>query len=170
MWPKLRQRKEAIAVLWLLLWAVWLIANASWSVEIVLIGGLLSLLVALIFTLQSDSWRSINLKPQGIYHFIAYTAVFLRELVLANINVMRLVFSPRIDIQPGVIRIDTKLRSPIGRLALANSISLTPGSLVLDVENDTLVVHWLDLQTLNREEASQIIAGPYENHLEQVFG
>ena len=55
-------------------------------------------------------------------------------------------------------------------IALANSIALTPGSLVMDIEGDTLFVHWLDVQTTDPDEATRIIAGPFEKHLEKVFG
>ena len=54
-------------------------------------------------------------------------------------------------------------------LALANSIALTPGSLVLDLEGDTLFIHWLDVQTDDPEETKRLIAGPFEDHLEKVF-
>jgi multicomponent Na+:H+ antiporter subunit E len=58
----------------------------------------------------------------------------------------------------------------VGRLALANSIALTPGSLVLDLDGDTLTVHWLDVKTTDPEEATRIIVGPFEADLEKTFG
>ena len=66
-------------------------------------------------------------------------------MVKANINMLRQVYSPRIAIRPGVVEVKTRLTSPIGRLALANSIALTPGSLVLELEGDSLFIHWLDV-------------------------
>lgn len=156
--------------LWLLLWAIWLVANSSLATDVMITGGVISLAIAWLFASRSSAWQGVALTPGAVYHFIVYTAVFFRELVLANINVVRWVYSPRLDIRPGVVRIDTRLKTPIGRLALANSIALTPGSLVLDVEGDTLVIHWLDVQTTDRNEATQMIAGPYERHLEKIFG
>lgn len=82
---------------------------------------------------------------------------------------LRYVYSPRIAIKPGVVEVKTRLKSPIGRLALANSIALTPGSLVLDFDGDKLYVHWLDVPTHDPEEARRRIAGPFEDHLEKVF-
>jgi multicomponent Na+:H+ antiporter subunit E len=99
-----------------------------------------------------------------------YTGVFAIELVRANINMMRYVYSPRIDIRPGVVKIRTELKSPIGRLALASSIVLTPGSLVLNIEDGVLFVHWLDVKTTDLDEATRIIAGPFEADLEKAFG
>jgi multicomponent Na+:H+ antiporter subunit E len=96
--------------------------------------------------------------------------VFAIELVKANINMMRYVYARRIDIHPGIVKVKTRLKSPIGRLALANSIALTPGSLVMDIDGDTLFVHWLDVQTTDTDEATRIIVSPFEGHLEKVFG
>ena len=54
--------------------------------------------------------------------------------------------------------------------AVANSIALTPGSLVIDIEGDSLFVHWLDVKTTDPEQATRLIAGPFEEHLEKTFG
>jgi multicomponent Na+:H+ antiporter subunit E len=96
--------------------------------------------------------------------------VFVREMMRANLNMLRYVYARRIDIDPGIVKIRTRLKTPVGRLALANSIALTPGSLVVDMEADTLTVHWLDMQTADPEEAARLIAGPFETDLEKTFG
>ena len=83
---------------------------------------------------------------------------------------LRYVYSPRIDIHPGIVRINIRLKSPIGRLALANSIALTPGSLVMAIKDDALFIHWLDVKTVDPEIATEMIAGPFEKHLGEVFG
>ena len=54
--------------------------------------------------------------------------------------------------------------------ALANSIALTPGSLVMDLRGDALFIHWLDVRTTDTEEATRMIVGPFEKHLGAVFG
>jgi multicomponent Na+:H+ antiporter subunit E len=96
--------------------------------------------------------------------------VFLVELVRANINMMRYVYAPHVSVNPGVVKVKTRLKSPIGRLALANSISLTPGSLVLDISEDELTVHCLDTRTIDATDPSRTIARPFEKHLEKSFG
>ncbi|MGO4838457.1 Na+/H+ antiporter subunit E, partial [Rhizobiaceae sp. 2RAB30] len=88
----------------------------------------------------------------------------------ANLNMLRYVYAPRIDIRPGVVKVHMPLESPFGRLALANSIALTPGSLVMDVRGDTMFIHLLDVGTTDPDEVTEIIVGPYRRHLEVVFG
>ena len=75
-----------------------------------------------------------------------------------------------LDVDPGVVTVKTGLKSPIGRLALANSISLTPGSLVLDISEEGLTVHCLDMRTIDANDPSRTIARPFEKYLEKSFG
>ena len=156
--------------LWLLLTFLWIAANSSLAVESVASGVLISAALAFIFTRKTGVWQGIRFSPARLYHFIRYTGVFAVELVRANISMMRYVYAPRIDIKPGIVKIKTGLKSPLGRLALANSIALTPGSLVLDIEDDVLLIHWLDVKTIDPDEATRMIAGPFEAELEKAFG
>ncbi len=151
------------------LFVVWLVVNSSMEAPIVAVGALVSLVLASIFMRRGDVWK-ITVTPAKVLHFIAYTGVFLVELVKANMNMLRYVYAPRIIIRPGIVKVKMSLKSPIGRLALANSIALTPGSLVMDLKGDALFIHWLDVKTTDPEEASQMIIGPFEKHLGAVFG
>lgn len=160
---------QSLVILWGFLFVVWLIVNSSAEPPILATGALASLAVAAIFVRRGDVWR-IRLTPRKVFHLLAYTGVFLVELVKANINMLRYVYAPRIDIRPGVVKVRMPLKSPIGRLALANSIALTPGSLVMDLRGDALFVHWLDVGTTDPEEATRMIISPFEKHLEAVFG
>lgn len=156
--------------LWLLLTAIWFAANSSLAIESIVTGALISGVLAFVFVRHFPAWADIRFTPSRLIHFVRYTGVFAREMVRANLAMLRYVYAPRIDIDPGIVRIRTRLKTPVGRLALANSIALTPGSLVVDMEGDTLTVHWLDVQTSDPEEAARLIAGPFESDLERTFG
>lgn len=169
---KQRQRELPHGFVWLavLLTFLWFAANLSLAPEALVTGALISTVLAYAFTRKRGVWRDFHLSPRRVYHFVLFTCVFLVELVRANINVMRHVFSPRINIKPGIVRIKTKLKTRVGRLALANSIALTPGSLVIDIKDDELFVHWLDVKTTDTDEATRAIAGAFEEHLGKTFG
>lgn len=81
---------------------------------------------------------------------LCYVPVFLFDLFKATAQVALLSLSPRIDIRPGIVRIDSKLKSKTAVVALANNITITPGTLTVDVDmsRHDLFVHCLDLQTL----------------------
>ncbi len=159
-----------LAALWLLLLVLWIVFNASAAPAILLVGVLAAGVIAWIFTTRSAVWSDVRLTPLRLYHFLCYAGVFLVEMVKANLGMLRYVYAPRIDIHPGIVRIDLRLSSPIGRLALANSIALTPGSLVMDIEDDALFIHWLDVRTTDAEQATEMIAGAFDKHLGKVFG
>ena len=74
---------------------------------------------------------------------LAYLPWLLREIWVANIQVVKLVLDPALPIDPVIVRLRTRFSSDFARTALANSITLTPGTITLDVEGDTFVVHAL---------------------------
>jgi multicomponent Na+:H+ antiporter subunit E len=156
--------------LWLLLTFIWFAANSSLAPESIATGAFISAVLAYLFTRNSSAGRDVRFSPVRLYHFVRYTGVFAVELVRANVNMMRYVFAPRIDINPGVVEIKTRLKTPVGRLALVNSIALTPGSMVIDIDADSLFIHWFDVETTDPDEAARLIAGPFEKHLEKTFG
>ena len=156
--------------LWLLLTFIWISISSSLAIESVAAGTMISAALAYVFAQKFAIWGGISFSPRRLYHFVLYTWMFLVELIRANINMMRYVYSPRIDVDPGVVTVKTGLKSPIGRLALANSISLTPGSLVLDMSGEELTVHCLDMRTVDPDHPGRTIAAPFEKHLERSFG
>ncbi len=167
--PQPRSSPQGLIFLSAFLFVVWLIVNSSVEPPIVAVGALVSLVLAFIFIRRGNVWK-ITATPARALHFIAYTGVFLAELIKANVNMLRYVYAPRIAIRPGIVKVRMPLQSAIGRLALANSIALTPGSLVMDLKDDHLFIHWLDVKTTDPEEATRIIIGPFEKHLGAVFG
>lgn len=156
--------------LWLLLVFVWLAITSSFTAESVLAGVVLAAVLAFFFARRFDIWRDVRLSPKRLYHFILYTGLFLRDLVRANIAMMRYVYAPRIQIEPGIVTVKTRLTSPVGRLALANTVSLTPGSLVLDMSGDELTVHCLDLRGVDRDEVADGMTRGIEEQLEKCLG
>ena len=156
--------------LWLTLLLIWLIANGTLATDTVLTGVVITAAIALAFAAFSRVYSVIRWSPRIIYNYLLYLGVFLYELVKANLNVMRYVYSPHIDIHPGIVEIKTSLRSPMGRLALANSITLTPGTLVVDMRGDSLFIHWINVTATDPVAATQEIAGHFEKYLKVIYG
>jgi multicomponent Na+:H+ antiporter subunit E len=108
----------------------------------------------------------LRLTPGAPLAFVLYLGSLLVALVRANLDMARRVLSPSLPIRPEMVRISTSLRSDLGRLVLANSITLTPGTLSVDVEGDTLVIHWIDCPPgSDLAAATRAIAGHFERHL-----
>lgn len=58
----------------------------------------------------------------------------------------------------------------MGRMVLANSITLTPGTLTIDIKDDTLYIHWIDVQSEDINEATKAIVRKFEKYLEKIYG
>ncbi|MBE9567868.1 MAG: Na+/H+ antiporter subunit E [Proteobacteria bacterium] len=156
--------------LWLTLFIVWMIANATLAVDTIIAGLIISALIALAFASFARVYSVIRWSPIVLYYYLKYLGIFFIELIKANINVMRLVFSPRIDINPGIVEIKTDLKSPIGRLALANTITLTPGTLVVDIKDGSLFVHCINIGSTDQVKATEEISGRFEKLLKLIYG
>ena len=156
--------------LWLTLLLIWVIANGTLAPDFLIAGIVISAAIALAFASFARVYSVIRWSPRVIFYYLLYLGVFLFELTKANLNVMRLVFSPRIEIEPGIVEIKTQLKTPIGRLALANSITLTPGTLVVDIKDDSLFIHWINVSATDPVAATEEISARFEKYLKVVYG
>ncbi len=97
-----------------------------------------------------------------------YFIYVLVQSHLSSVELIRMMFSRKY--QSGVIRIKTRLQSQVGRVVLANTISLIPGTLSLWVEGQYVFVHWFDLKTTHSIKAGRMIKEPIERVLKRMFG
>ncbi len=152
----------------LALFGVWLALVGTFNWEELLMGGVLSAVAAAL------GYRymipvGIKFSLRKLVYLIAYVPVFFWEMIKANFDVAYRVLHPRMPIKPGIVLIKTELASDSGKLALANSITLTPGTLTMDVRGKNLLIHWINVKSANTEEATEIIGGRFERFLRRVF-
>jgi multicomponent Na+:H+ antiporter subunit E len=108
----------------------------------------------------------VRLTPRAAVSLLTYLGYFFYALVRANLDVARRVLSPSLPIRPAVVEVRTELESRLGRLLLANSITLTPGTLSVDVRGDRILVHWIDASPgTDLESATREIAAGFERHI-----
>lgn len=127
------------AIVFLVCLGLWLVLS-SHPTPLHLAQGVLS--AALVAALNRDL-GVVSASVRCCPRFLAYIPWLLKEIVVANIQVARIVLDPRLPIDPGLVRVPTRLRSALGVTTFANSITLTPGTVTLDVEGEALVVHAL---------------------------
>jgi len=96
-----------------------------------------------------------------------FLPIFIIEMVKANIDVALRVLNPRLPLKPGFVELKTNLKKDASRLFLANSITLTPGTLSLDVKDDRIFVHWIEVKST--EEKERYISGKFERLIKGVF-
>lgn len=159
-------------LLFILAFFVWSVLCWAADWEHLLVGGLASFLVAFIagdlFVNRPRLW----LQPKRyFYFFFSYLPFFLWECLKANIDVAYRVLHPGRPINPGIVKVKTKLVTDTALTFLANSITLTPGTMSLDIdrENGVLYIHWIDVKAKDVTEASKIIVERFEQILKKVF-
>lgn len=132
----------------ILLGVLWCFLSGALSVANFAMGLLMGTVTLVLFH-PFFPWRpSAARLLRKIPAFLRYTPRFLYELVKANVQVVYLVLHPKMPIRPGIISLAIRHRSPLGTTLLANSISLTPGTLTMEVSPDerTLYIHTLDIR------------------------
>jgi multicomponent Na+:H+ antiporter subunit E len=87
----------------------------------------------------------------------------------SNIDVALRVLSPGLQIKPGIVKIRTNLKSDVARVFLANSITLTPGTMTVEMKDDVLYIHWIEVGASDITAASKAIIGPFEYFLGRIF-
>ena len=100
-----------------------------------------------------------------------YIPVFLWEVFKANIDVAYRAMHPDLPIKPGIVKVRTSLESDIACTMLANSITLTPGTMSVDIDmkESVLYIHWIDVQAQDTEAASRAIVERFERLLRRIF-
>ncbi|MCF0133197.1 MAG: Na+/H+ antiporter subunit E [Blautia sp.] len=129
----------------LLFFAVWLIFNGQITTEILIFGVVISgLMFAFICKFMDYSIRREKILFMRSGYLLKYLVVLIIEIVKANIAVVRLILSSTEVCEPVMVTFKTTLRSKISRVILANSITLTPGTITVSLWEDELIVHCLD--------------------------
>lgn len=135
------------------------------------LGILVSLLVAFLigdmFVQRPQHFR----HPRRYLWFSWYLLVLIWECFKANLDVAYRVAHPGLPIRPGIVKVTTKLRSHSGLTFLANSITLTPGTLSVDIDEarGVLYVHWINVRRLDPEGATALIVDRFERILTRIF-
>lgn len=95
-----------------------------------------------------------------LWRFFAYLPWLLKEIAVANLKVIRVVLSPKPILDPVLFTLRSSPRSRLGRVVHGNSITLTPGTLTLDTDEDLLVVH-----ALSRADAESLRSGELDRRV-----
>ena len=158
-----------LLVSFIVLMIAWVLLNWTLDPVNIAIGVGLSLFIGVVFCSKCELFADINLTPKAFAYTFMYLFVFIIELIKANIDVTRRVLSPSLPINPGIVKVKTKLKSKMARLILADSITLTPGTFTLQVEEDTFYIHWINVEHDNVEQATEDLVRKFEKYLEVLY-
>jgi len=142
---------------------------AGFHMDELILGALVSIIMTIILAKLVSYTVDYRFPVKLLVFVFAYLPVFIWQLILSNIDIARRVLSPRIPLNPGFVKIKTDLKGDFGKLALANSITLTPGTLSIDVDGEYLFIHTVDVKGKTPEENRANISGKFEKLLGVIF-
>lgn len=141
-----------------LFFAFWLVLNSRITVEILCIGVVLTLMIYIFARIcLKYNWKMEFTILKILPLALVYLLVLAFEICKSNIKVMLIVWFKRIPIEPAVVKLKVSFKTDVARAVLANSISLTPGTITAAVEGDEFYVHCLSREMIDGIENSSFV-------------
>jgi multicomponent Na+:H+ antiporter subunit E len=153
----------------LVVFALWVLLFWSLDPWVLGAGAFFALIVG---TLLGDIYPDglpKALSPRRWLFALIYLPYFLYYCVRANVDVALRVIHPDVPIRPGIVKVRTTLTGEMAKTFLANSITLTPGTLTVDIDGQDLYVHWINVDTDDLARRSAEICGRFEPLLRRIF-
>ena len=158
--PSNNLRRLAVFVI---LFAFWLLLSGHYDLFHLSLGLICSLLVAFVSHDLMIEKISGSKRIRKTRRFISYVPWLIYQIVIANLHVAYLILKPS-AIDPRIVRFKTKLKSEFSMVTLGNSITLTPGTITMDIIDGEFVVH-----ALSKKVADDILSGEMERRVAHVY-
>lgn len=147
-----------------ILFVFWMLLSGKFDAFHLTLGAVCCLLSAYLFhDLLFANARVGDMRVIAA-RFVAYIPWLIEQIVLSNIHVAALALSPKMPIAPQIIRFKTKLETDISFVTLANSITLTPGTITMDIKDGEFYVH-----ALSKKVADDLNTGEMEDRIAHIF-
>lgn len=151
------------------LFAFWIILSGRFEVPYLAFGLVSALLVTFLtgHLLDFPAARGVGIRGrlERLWRGLAYLAWLAVTVLKANLQLAALVLNPRMPIRPGLLQFRTRLKNPVGRVVLANSITLTPGTVTVDLKDGTYLVH-----AIVPEAARSLLEAGLQQRIKTLFG
>jgi multicomponent Na+:H+ antiporter subunit E len=155
--------------------AFWVLLTWNFSSGELTAGAVVSLAAALFasrFMVHENAFHLLN--PAKLFGLIYYVlVVFPVELIKANVDVAKRCFGGCKNINPGIVKVPVDVESEYGQAMLANSITLTPGTITMEVTEEDgqnyYYIHWIDVTAPSGKEAGDAIKANLEKGVRRVF-
>ena len=151
-------------VLGLTLFGIWLLWSGHFDLPLMIGFGVVSCLLVVLLSRRMNIVDEEGVPLQlGLRPFIYYAPWLIKEIVVANIDVARRILHPRLPIRPTVVQVRASQKGDLGRVIYANSITLTPGTVSIEMELDQITVH-----ALSREGADDDMSGEIDRRVSKL--
>ena len=153
----------------LILLIIWVLLTWSLQWQELLVGVFIALVAQLMLGDIFPVGAVKIFNPVRFFWLVVYAIVFIAYVIKANFDVAYRVLNVYLPIKPGIVKVRTRLKTDMARTFLANSITLTPGTLSIDIVEDHLYVHWINIVSEDPQKETEIIVNRFENLLERIF-
>ncbi|MFW6100041.1 MAG: Na+/H+ antiporter subunit E [Bacteroidota bacterium] len=147
----------------------WLLVTFSLALANIVVGVIAALITSYLFGRYFVTDVRKFLQPRRYAWLILYIFIFLWECIKANFDVAYRVLHPAMPIKPGIVRVQLEIKTDIAKTVLANSITMTPGTIAVDVKDDIMYVHWIYVTSEDPEVYTQKVSGRFENYIKKIF-
>jgi multicomponent Na+:H+ antiporter subunit E len=131
-------------LLFVLLLAFWLIIVPSIDLVQIVVGSIVALAITAYSFDIAKATKPFNFNLFYVFKFIRFGLILLVEIVKSNIEVAKIILAPKLKIRPKFIRVDNPLKSDLNRVIYGNAITLTPGTITVELEEDYIIIHALN--------------------------
>lgn len=146
----------------------WLLLTCKFTVPNLIVGSIASVICSAIFTRSYFNNVYKFLQPHRYFWFLIYLFIFIWECIKANLDVAYRVLHPAMPIRPGIVKVKTTLKSDFAKTLLANSITMTPGTITVDIIGDDMYIHWIYIRSEDPEVYTKIITGAFEKYIKRI--
>ena len=155
-------------IIWIL--AAWPFVDGKIDLQVIVAGFVVAFIISILFHEILPKEHRVFISPVRVFWALVYVPVFFYYVIKANLDVVYRALHPKMPIKPGIVKIRTDLKTDSGITALANSITLTPGTLTVDLTDDGyLYVHWIYVRSDDVEQATKYIAQRFEWFIKKIF-
>ncbi len=155
--------------LFISLFFLWMLLTFSLNAYNIIVGLFTALIVTLLFGHRFlQDWKKFYNPLRYIWGLI-YVVVLIWDCIKANFDVAYRVLSPKMPIKPGIVKVKSSLKTDIAKVFLANSITMTPGTITVDIIDDYFYVHWIYVSSNDPAVYTEKIIGRFEKLLKKVF-
>lgn len=148
-------------ILWAFaLFIIWELLTFPFTVVSSTAGLCLSLLIGWIVTKNTS--LKISFSFRAVLRLCYFFLIYLKEMIIANISIALIVLNPTLPIRPALVQAETKLKNDFLKTLLANTITMTPGTLTVQIEGEAMTIHCV------RPVSSEDVLQPFEKILLDV--
>lgn len=145
----------------------WLLITFRISVSNIIIGSVASVITSAIFARYYFHNVYKFLQPVRWFWLLVYLIFFIWACIKANFDVAYRVLHPAMPIKPGIVKLRTSLKSEFAKTLLANSITMTPGTITVDIIDDDFYIHWIYVSSEDPEVYTKKITGNFEKYIKR---